>query len=279
MRPGFRSLAAAQLLALSVLALAGDAFAAKPMVPNKEALVPDAGDANTPTAVLLSTGFEAVDGFVLGAIEPQNGWVATSINSPWASVSAVNPAVGSQHLRLVRDNASPGGSTRIVLSPPTPLASHTPSQFRGLVYISNDWGADYDFVGQSLSQGLMTWRVKFSYAGVSGFGRGTIFIVEDFGDELGYLDTGVLWTQGAYVELKVQHDPAAGEIRYFYGGALIYTGTIWGGTSVEQIAVVHDNDQWPTEHAGIDAISLLDTPSDPIPARPASWGSIKGLYR
>src|SRR5688572_25894980 len=250
MRPALRLV----VVSLSLLVPNGDAFGDKPMVPGREALLPEAGDLQAPTSLLLATGFEASEGFVLGPVEPQLGWVATGINSPWASISTVHPAVGAQHLRLGLDSTAPWGSTRIALSPPAVLPSNTPSQFKALVYITNDLGADYDFVGQSLSEGLMTWRVKFSRAGVSGFGRGTIFIVDHIEAEIGFYSTGVLWTPGTYVELKVQHDPSTEEIRYFYGGALIYRSRIWGGTAVEQIAMSHDNRQLFEEYAGVDAI-------------------------
>ena len=78
----------------------------------------------------------------------------------------------------------------------------------------------------------------------------------------------------------MQLDPGLGEIRYFYAGVQIYTGVIYAGTSVEQIGELTDNFQLGAgESGGLDAITLLDTPSDPVPAQPMSWGAVKGPYR
>jgi len=275
MRRCFQFLSFALMLGFSV-----DAFAAaRPMVPSKDAILPDGGDVITPLAVILSTGFEAGEGFILGPLEPQNGWTASGVNSPWASVSALNPAVGTQHARLIRDTTVGAGSQRLILSPATPLPPNTPAQFKGLVYISNDGGADHTVFGQAPSQAFITFRVLFSFSDISGGGPGTIFILDNPGAGLEFVDTGVLWNQNVYTELKVQLDPAAAEIRYFYGGVQIYTGAIYAGTAVEQVGAITDNFQLAGEHAGLDGLQLLDTPSDPVPASPTTWGKIKGQYR
>lgn len=269
------------LLTLSLcLVLASDASANRKegVPPSTEAIAPDAGDVNTTLAVILSTGFEAPT-YVLGPAEPQNGWTASGVNLAWNTISNLNPAQGTQHLRVIRDVTVAGGSTRVLLSPVTALPPNTPAQFRGLLYISNDGGSDHDLIGQAPNQGFITYRMKFSWSDDAGTGPGTIYVLDDLGAGLGFVNTGVTWTEGQYKEVKVQHDPAAGEIRYFYDGALIYTGTIFAGTSVEQVGMVTDNFQLAGEHAGLDEIQLLDTPSDPTPASATTWGKIKGQYR
>jgi hypothetical protein len=279
MRACFHVLAVAALL-LSALGIPGDVLAGKSLTGSKELVVPgEANDPIAPLATVLSSGFEAGDGFALGALEPQGGWTASGTNAPWASISNLNPFAGAQHLRLANDPAVAGGSARVFLSPPVVVAPLSPSQVKEMIYISNDGGADYDLIGQAPSQGFITWRVKFHYTDLAGTGPGTIFILDDLGAGLVFVDTGVLWAEGSYRELKVQFDPAAAEIRYFYDGVLIYTGSIYAGTAVEQVGGLHDNFQLANENAGVDGLIWIDTPSDPVPTRTTSWGGIKGLYR
>lgn len=276
MRRCFRFLALASLLVLTV---SGNAFAAKPMDTSKSLIVPEVGEpVFAPLATLLGTGFEA-PGYVVGSLEPQNGWTSSGVNSPWQTVSTINPNTGAQHVRIVRDGAVAAGSSRIIFSPVWIAAANSPSQTKVMLFISNDGGSDYDVIGQAPSQAFISYRMKFSFADTPTTGPGTIFVLDDIGSGLEFVDTGVLWNQGVYTEVKIQFDPAAGEIRYFYGGVQIYTGIIIAGTAVEQFLVFNDNFQLTGEHAGIDGLSIIDTPSDPVPATPATWGGIKGLYR
>jgi hypothetical protein len=280
MRSGFPFLVASALVLLAAPGLSGDALAGKPMAGSKSSIAPtEANDPIAPLATVLSTSFETFESFVVAPLEPQNGWTASGTNAPWASVSALSPAVGAQHVRMVKDPAAGQGVSRIIFSPLAAVAPNSPSQVKMLIDLSNDGGSDYDFFGQAPSQGFITWRVKFSFADAGGAGPGTIFILDDLGIGPEFVDTGVIWTENAYQELKVQFDPAAGEIRYFYGGVQIYTGVIYAGTSVEQIGALNDNYQLAGETADVDAVVWIDTPSDPVPVRNASWGRIKGQYR
>jgi hypothetical protein len=276
MRRCFRFFALASLLLLTV---SGNAFAAKPLDTAKTSIVPEIGEpVFAPLATLFGTGFEA-PGYAVGSLEPQNGWTSSGVNSPWQTVSVLNPNSGTQHVRIVRDGAVGAGSQRIIFSPTWLAAANTPSQTKVMLFISNDGGSDYDLIGQAPSQGFLTYRMKFSFADGAGSGPGSILILDDIGAGLEFVDTGVLWNQGVYTEAKIQFDPAAGEIRYFYGGVHIYTGIIIAATAVEQFLVFNDNFQLAGEHAGIDGLSIIDTPSDPVPAKSATWGGIKGLYR
>jgi hypothetical protein len=273
----FRSASAIALIALAVPALAL-AAGGKTYTPSKASLPSESGSPIAPLATVLANGWEA-PAFVLGPVEPQNGYTASNVNNAWASVSALNPAVGAQHLRLVRDPSVAAGSLRIVFSPQVVIPANSPSQVKQMVYISNDGGADHDCFAQAPSQGFLTWRVKFSFADASGAGSGTIFILDDIGFGLEFVDTGILWTPAVYKELKVQFDPGLGAIRYFYDGVQIYTGGLVAGTAVEQIGWLHDSFQLAGEHAGIDAVDWIDTASDPTPTSTTTWGRIKSDYR
>jgi hypothetical protein len=251
--------------------------APKTIVASKNHIVPEAGDPIVSLATVYSTGFEAP--FVVGPIEPQQGFTASGVNSAWCSVSAANPHTGSQHLRLIRDPAVGQGTVRNCLGPNIAVAPNSPSQVKMMVYISGDQGADYDVIGQAPSQASVAWRVKFSYSDATGAGPGSIFILDNTGAGLAYEDPGVVWTPGVYKELKVQFDPAMGQIRYYYDGVHIYTSGIFAANVVTQLVWYDDNYHLTGERGDFDSVTWIDTPSDPVPATPATWGRIKGQYR
>jgi hypothetical protein len=80
---------------------------------------------------------------------------------------------------------------------------------------------------------------------------------------LSFANTGVTWTEGQYRELRVEMDPIADSLRYYYGGALIYTGLAgtFAGTSVEQVVLINDNFQLAGETADFDNINVVPAPA------------------
>ena len=273
-----RYIALSALALAASLAFASQASAAKSMSADKLSLKQEAGDAVFPMATVLSTGWEAADGYNVGALEPQLGWTASGTNATWASISTTGPFAGARCLRLIKQTSA--GTLSLVFSPTSAQPAIAPSQVKAMIKITNDQGADYDFVGQSPSQGFLSWRVKFSWsdAGQAG-GPGTIFVLDDVGAGLAFQDTGIIWDLNVYRELKVSFDPTAGVINYFYDGNLIYTGNLVAGTNVEQLVFLHDNFQLSGEAASLDNLNWIDTASDPVPAQSKSWGSVKNLYR
>jgi hypothetical protein len=279
-----------RVTAIAVLLLAAVGFAPQaeavskpPMSTTNATVTADAADQPGRVAyvTLLSTGFEPGQGFVIAALEPQQGWVASGVNAAWAGVSGANAHSGTQHQRLTNDALVPVNTQRVVLSPLVAgVLPSTPSTTTQWINISNDQGADYDVFGQAPSQAFITWRVKFHFSDGTGAPPGMIFILDDIGGgALAFINTGVIWNTGVYTELKVQFDPALGQVRYFYGGALIHTGVIYAGNVVEQVGSVNDNFQLGGETADFDDIVLIDTPTDPTNANIKSWGRIKKAYR
>lgn len=235
------------------------AIAQVPQVDNPAASfqLDDSGTGGIAGPTNFSYGFEASEGFVVGPLEPQNGFSASGSNSPWASISDVNAASGTQHLRLIEDFNVARGTTRVALSPnlgPLPDGSSSTTM---LVNISNYGGADYDVIGQAPSLGLITWRVKFNFD--NGLGAGNILVLDDPGGGLGFVDTGVAWIAGEYQSLRVVVDSANDAIRYFYSDTLIYSsqGGIFAGTRVEQLGWLTDNLQLENESADFDAVTLF----------------------
>jgi len=230
---------------------------------------PAAGD-DTPSPHgpgLQTTGFEAP--FVVGPIEPQQGWAATGENLPWASISTTSPAIGLQHLRVIANTAAGLGVQQLVLSPTLPAQPAGPSVFSARIKISNDLGADYEVIGQPGVAGPLSWRVRFRFNNNNASGAatapGTIFILDDLdGPGPGaatFQNTGVAWIEGAYANLRVEFNPT-GTTNYFYNGALIYSDTNGAaalGDRVEQIVFLHDNFQNVGETADFDQINLTPT--------------------
>lgn len=185
----------------------------------------------------LITGFEPAEGFAPGFIDLQAGWTAF-VGTTQGTVSTLNPALGTQHLRIELDVAVGAGSFTGGFSPDLGMLPSGASTTSVDVSISASGGADYLVAAQSPSEGFLTWEVRFSWLG-------NILILDDI-DGFGFadVDTGVAWTPGAYVTLTVCDDPIAGTTDYFYGGALIYSQvTHVSGTRVEQIVLLSDNFQ------------------------------------
>jgi hypothetical protein len=269
----------ATLAGLAVAALAGPAAAGRGSrtAPNTWALVSD-GSVKINT-YYFGAGFEASEGFALGPFDGQKSWTVSGVDLPFASISNANPFTGAQHLRMTSDPTTGPGTLRIALSPEQTTGPNSPCTVYMKVNISNDGGADYDIVGQAPSQGVIAWRVKFSWSDDALTGPGMIYVLDMLSGSLVYVNTGVAWTAGVYKELRVDFDPPTSRIRYFYDGALIYTGNLVSATAIEQIAILHDNWQQSSETADFDALSVQTLGEPPVAVRQMTWGSVKNLMR
>ncbi|MCY2987522.1 MAG: hypothetical protein NTY19_06620 [Planctomycetota bacterium] len=184
--------------------------------------------------VLQTVGFEPIDGFSTGFIGTQGGWSTFSNTTTEPVISSVHPSTGSQHLRI----AAHAG-----LAQDTLVGAFSPSlgrQVAGHCVVSVDaavsasGGADYYVVAQSNSQGELTAELDLSY-------DGHIWIRDNTGSGLQWYDSGVAWTTGGYETVTIDVDASANTINYSYGGSRIYTGVVWGATSVEQVILFGDN--------------------------------------
>jgi hypothetical protein len=241
-----------KIAGLLVVALAGSVASAKIFDTSTAALSASGafGDRIPGNAV---TGFEQPQ-FVPGVFEPQAGWAASGVNQPWATISTANPHTGAQHLRTEFHSAVAPGTSRVTQSPNQPLPANTPDTSAMWFYISAQGGADYDLVGQALTQGFLTWRVKMNF-------QGGIFVLDDAGEGPAFQPTGVNYVAGQWNQLCVEMDPIADVQRYYINGTLIYTGQVYAGTSVEQLVTVHDNFQNPGEFADFDDYSGIHVPT------------------
>jgi hypothetical protein len=220
------------------------------------ALVPDVDELRL--GGNYGTGFEAADGFAPGYISGQSGWGAFAASTTQGRIDTGNPFAGSQHLRIAKDAAIGTGINTGAFSPnqgAQPAGSYDVSVMMNL---SATGGADYDVVPQAPSQALLSARVKFNF-------QGPIFILDDTGGGLAFVNTGTNWTAdaGTYKELRIEMDANADTIDYYWGGSLIYSSVagVFAGTSIEQVVLISDNFHNPGETGDFDNLSVTPEPA------------------
>ena len=182
-------------------------------------------------------GFEPDEGFTPGFVLGQASWGVFAFSGAESRIQDVNPASGTQHLRIAKD---PAVSSGILLGAVSPILAVPddlyPTTLGVDVSISAAGGADYEVMAQSASETLVTARVRFAASG-------DILVLDDQGAGLALVDTGVDWNIGAYTHLRVEVDPVADTIDYYYGDLNIYSsvsGTL-AGTNVGQVVLLSNN--------------------------------------
>ncbi|MDA1055054.1 MAG: hypothetical protein O3C40_31920 [Planctomycetota bacterium] len=217
---------------------------------------------------LLVTGFEAAEGFSTGFIGSQSGWSFAADNTVQPIISAVNPQSGSQQLRIEHDPAL--GEVSVGAFSPnlgTLAAGHYSLSVD--VAISATGGAAHYVIAQAPSQSLKSAEVLFWYSG-------DIYVLDDPGGGLQYVDTGANWTVGSYENLIIDVDANANTINYSYAGVPIYTGVVWGGTSFEQV-ILRGNNRNDLAIADFDNLVVQDLSGDLpnlLPLQYPSWNSV-----
>ena len=183
----------------------------------------------------LATGFEAAEGFITSANCEQNGWTKFVASNTEGHIDTAHLATGSQHVRIAHDPTISNGTLTGCFSPDMGVQPAGPSTAQIAIAASDTGGADYDFVVQAPSQGFTTARIKFFYLG-------DILILDDNGSGgVAFFDSGVNWTVGPYRDIRIEVNAGANTIDYYYDGALIYQGSVYAGTAIEQVVLISDN--------------------------------------
>lgn len=205
-------------------------------------------------AISYSTGFETAEGYTVGDINTQNGWSVFSGDLNQV-VSVINPATGAQHYRNQNEPQYSAGTLVGAFSPNLGASAIAPQMLSVDINISAAGGADYDVVPQAPSQSFLTARVKFNFGG-------NIFVLDDIGGGLTFIDTGVAWTPGVYKNLTIDVDPYANTIDYYYGGAALYSGVagVFAGTAIEQVVLLSDNWQ-ANDYGDFDNVVITPEPT------------------
>jgi hypothetical protein len=202
--------------------------------------------------VNVSEGFETL---VPGAINGQAGYTVFAANAAAPVVSTANPAGGAQHLRVSKGlgtNSSLNGAFTPDYGDFTNKSNAVSFDFFG----SHLGGADAHMIAQAPSQSFLSWRMNFNF-------QGNIFVLDNIGAGLAFIDTGADWTPGAYHNVRVEMNSAANSIQYFYNNTLIYTSVagIFAGTAVEQVILGSDNFYNQGEFIDYDNLNIVPAPA------------------
>lgn len=185
-------------------------------------------------ALLLSTlsfnaqqliSFEAGEGFTLGEINGQNGWMSNPNYTTFVNVVDTQSTDGTNSLYF---SADPNG--------PIPNNSITGTGINGFNFGDITFTADifvesganpseFNIILQSLTQNALTSRVVFF--------DGTIILVDSVPNP--QFVTAGNFTPDVWFELKIIHDFTAGTIEYFIDDTLFYTGNVVNGTGIEEM--------------------------------------------
>ena len=162
-------------------------------------------------------------------------------------IDTVNPAAGSQHLRISKDQDVPIGGAGVTFSPVLGPLATGPSTTSVDVAISATGGASYGVEARSASEeGVRTWFVVF-------FSHGEIAVLDDEGSGVQFVYPGILWDVGPYRNLTVCDDPVAG------------TTTRRTGSVDQDIA---SRRHWPGAKAAIRVSPLAPDRLQPRPSPP-----------
>jgi hypothetical protein len=179
----------------------------------------------------IETSFEAVDGWVEASIDAQNGWTSNAAAN--TLINSLNASEGTMSLQLVPTN---GGALTIAFSP---LSTSTQDVVTVTVdmFVESNAGTQstVELATQTPAQGFLTSRVAFNP-------DDTVGVLDDLDGmgTLGFAAAGT-FTRDIWFEFQVEHRFGDGEIRYYIDGNLIYTGTVFAGTIVEQVLPLFNN--------------------------------------
>ncbi len=251
-----------KLVTIVALCISAITLNAKPLTSTSTGLLTTT---SSPTPVVPAarsiTGFEVSEGFATGFLGTQAGW--SNFGTSATTIESSNPALGVQHLRIANDPGVAAGTLTGGFSPnigPQPNTEITSVSVD--ILISAGGGADYDVIGQAPSLGLLTWRINFNWLG-------NIFILDDVGAGLAFIDTTVAWPVNTYFNLQVISNPILNSIDYYIDGSLFYSGAagVYAADTVEQVVILSDNFQFG-EVGDFDNLNINTTyvaPAVPVP--------------
>jgi hypothetical protein len=228
-------------------------------------------EGGTAGALLQNWVFEpapASPAFIVGPLNGQNTWqtftggtACGGLNTNATVVSIVPPAIDGAQWVDINVGACPQGTFNGPFGPTSPAQPPGQYTMRCKIRISNTGGADYDVIPQAPSQGFLSARVKFFYGDFDADTiPGDILVLNDPDGAgpmpLAFVGTGAHYTPNTTMDLRVELDNTAGNIKYYINGTLIFTGNIVAGTSIEQVVIPSDNFQLPGEKGQVDDINF-----------------------
>jgi hypothetical protein len=173
----------------------------------------------------LNISFESTEGFTLGEINGQNGWVANPTYSPFVNIVDTQSTDGSNSLYFETDPNGPvpnNGITGAV----SPTLSFNDVTFTVDLFVESGLNpSEFDVILQSVASNALTSRVVFF--------DGDILVVDAVPTPQ-FVSAGT-YTPDVWLELKIVHDFVNGVIEYSIDNAVVYTGNIVNGTSIDQM--------------------------------------------
>jgi hypothetical protein len=217
--------------------------------------IPSHGTPGAGDSITVSDGFET---YAPGAINGQGGYTVFAANATAPVVSAANPAGGAQHLRITKGL---GANTSLNGAFTQDFGNFTfkDSIVSVDVNLSSTAGASAQIIAQAPGQALLTWRVIFDLGG-------SIFALDDAdgvpGGALAFVNTGDTWTPGVYKNFRVELSTASNSLKYYYDGALIYTGSVgvFAANAVEQVILGSDNAYSVGQTLDFDNLNIVPAP-------------------
>lgn len=225
--------------------LAGSAMSVSAASRDRVAVEPEALQSRfAPRGLSNGIGFEQGEGYVLGDIAGQNGWLTNNdplgdppvLRGRMEVTDGVNDGNGSPNALRLSKGVQPQGTFGIAQSP-LALGSN---QMTVDTRMDDDFGGNYFVRGLALASGggaTLTFRVEFDY-------RGSIFVQNPIGG--GFTNTGVNWGQNLWrtLDVVITNNASDSTISYFYGGSPLFQHTgLPAGLYFDLVQFGHDNFQ------------------------------------
>ncbi len=193
--------------------------------------------------------FEASEGFTLGDINGQNGWVVTGDGAGGfisnQNVTSDLASEGTQALKIAVDSNFGTQSNPVMgafYNYSTPVEFET-AVISFDIYIVDeiDDASDYRFGTVNLTAGFFTTILHFSYNGAVAALSNEAFTTTDF-----------TWTPETWYNVRVE--TTANDVSYYINDVLIHQGVQINNqlNDIEQVRFVHDN--W----SGVDGYAIID---------------------
>lgn len=192
--------------AVALAVIAGAAAGASASIKSPVALQPELlGSRFAVRGTTTSIGFEAAEGYALGAIGGQNGWLDNAPNGTMEVQDGAGAGNGSPNALRLSEGPQGLGTFGIAQAPATINASGASVDTR----IDDDLGANYFVRGLAVigSSAFVSFRVEFDY-------QGNIWLQDPTTGT--FSDTGVAWVPNQYNQLTVSY--GATTVDFSYGG-------------------------------------------------------------
>ncbi|GEJ44308.1 T9SS type A sorting domain-containing protein [Chryseobacterium sp. ON_d1] len=186
-----------------------------------------------------TVSFESNEGFNIGSINGQAGWISTPTggipeNVTHQTISSDKASDGSSSLKIVKENTYGTQSDPVIggfYNLSTPLAYNNFSVSFD-INISQLNGSDFGFQGVSSIDDQFVVRLDFNKTGL-------VKILNIIAGVQNLISTSSVWLPNTWYRFKIVG--TASQVRYYLNNILIYTGVAAGSLNIDQLRFVHNN--------------------------------------